>query len=77
MTEERNGFNEEQTKAIIRAVLAGTDGGWVSENEIVQVANMLWEHDVAGQLVQMVLDGDMLVSLSGGELQFKPKAGAQ
>lgn len=71
------GFTKEQTKAIISAAIEGAEGRWISEDEIEQIYSKLWEAYAAGLVVDMVLRGELLVSLVDGELAFKSKVGAK
>ena len=70
------GFTQEETKAIIRAAVQGAEGRWISEDEVETIYSKLWDLYVGGLMVEMVLKGEMLVSLDGGELAFKSKEGA-
>lgn len=77
MMVEGSGFSDEQAEVVVRAILAGADAGWISEERIVQIADMLWEDYVAGQLVEMVLAGELKVSLLEGELVFQSMKGGE
>ena len=71
------GFTVEETKAIIRAAVQGAGGRGISGDDIETIYSKLWEAHVTGLLVEMVLKGELLVSLVDGELAFKSKEDAQ